>query len=337
MATAEQIDALAALIGELNAASELTLGKRMVPGRTETGFYAALATTGEGRPLGPGGLPMGSKGGKRTRVRSLRGGALCDNSYVSLAIDSAIIMAGAGAIAGAGYTGFAALQYYMRVYGLDAAVVSVITALYEALRATLSQVLIAGVAVAASGATVASSAFSMASATGSAVAATTPNVFTTLATLAPPILFGRYYRTGLSAREDALAILNTLNGQYAVLTAYTGAVTRSMTEKKTELERQIAATRAAINETYQRAVEAGTGAVTATTTSYAVIKARICALIDNVNGGITSISDIFPGLESSEIIIAGGNNRRRTGKKRASRKNKTNKRHKRKSHRRRHH
>jgi len=309
----EQVNALADLIGELNAASEITLGKRMVPGR-EPGFYSTLSETGEGRPIGPGGLPMGSKGGKRKRRRSLRGGAACDNQYVSLAIDSAIILAGAAAIAGTGYAGFASLQYFMGVYALDASVVSVVTALYNSFSATLNFALTSGSAAISAVGPMASSAMSTASAVASSAVSVAPSVLTTLARLSPGIVLGRYIGTGKSARDDAMAILNGLNAKYEAISNYSGAVTRSIAAKKTALEQQISETRERISQTYQAAAAAAQSASQSASSSYGSLKGKLCELVDKVATGAASAVDIMPGLEDAVIVISGGK-RRKTKKK----------------------
>lgn len=305
----EQVNALADLIGELNAASEITLGKRMIPGR-EPGFYSILSETGEGRPVGPGGLPMGSRGGKRKGRRSLRGGAACDNQYVSLAIDSAIILAGAGAIAGTGYAGFASLQYFMGVYALDASVISVITALYNSLNATLSFALTSGASVVSAVGPVASSATRVISTAASSAASVAPSVLTTLARLTPGVLLGRYIGTGISAREDAMAILNGLNEKYEAVKNYTGAVTRSIATKKAALEKNISETRERISQTYQSAAASAQSTSTSVSSLYGSLKEKLCELVDKVATGVASSVDIMPGLENAVIVISGGRKRK---------------------------
>jgi hypothetical protein len=320
----EQVNALADLIGELNAASEITLGKRMVPGR-EPGFYSSLAETGQGRPLGPGGFPMGSRGGKRRRRRSLRGGAACDNQYVSLAIDSAIILAGAAAIAGTGYAGFSTLQYFMGVYALDASVVSVVTALFNSFNATLSFALTSGSSVVSAVGPMASSAASAISIAASSASSTTGPVLTTLFRMGPAVLLGRYIGTGISAREDAMAILNGLNAKYESISNYAGAVTRSVAAKKAALEQQIAETRERISQTYQAAAASAQSTSQSVSSSYGSLKGKLCELVDKVAAGVISSVDIMPGLEDAVIVISGG-------RKRKTRKNRNTKKHKKRGH-----
>jgi len=331
-ASQEEINALADLIGELNAASEITLGKRMVPGR-EPGFYSTLSETGEGRPVGPGGFTMGSRGGKRKGRRSLRGGAACDNQYISLSIDSAIILAGAGAIVGTGYAGFASLQYFMSVYALDASVISVITALYNSLNATLSFALASGSSAVAVVGPVATSAMSAAAAVASSAVSVTPSVLTTLARLTTGILLGRYIGTGISAREDAMAILNGLNAKYEAVKNYTGAVTRSVAAKKAALEQNISETRERISQTYQSAAASAQSTSSAVSSLYGSLKAKLCELVDKVATGLASSVDIFPGLEDAVIVISGGR-KRKTKKMRSIKKSKKRKKNGRKTYRR---
>jgi len=308
--TPDQVAALTELVVELNAASELTLGKRLVPGR-EAGFYATLAETGEGRPLGPGGLPIGSKGGKRRRRRSLRGGVgACDSMFVRLAIDSAIILAGAAAIAGTGYLGIGALNSFMAAYSLDAASVAVTKALYESLTAALATTLEAAAGARAAAGPMTSSIASLAGTGFGAAATAAPSVLRSAAMLAPPMLFGRYFKTGLSAREDAMAILNGLYAQYDSLAQRTGAVTRSIAAKKDELMARIAETRAAVNDRYQSAVESGANASATTMASYADVRQRICDAIDRVASGAIGAVDALVGVDINEIIITGGKRRK---------------------------
>jgi len=114
----------------------------------------------------------------------------------------------------------------------------------------------------------------------------------------------------LSAREDAMAILNGLYAQYDSLAQRTGAVTRSIAAKKDELMARIAETRAAVNDRYQSAVESGANASATTMASYADVRQRICDAIDRVASGAIGAVDALVGVDINEIIITGGKRRK---------------------------
>ena len=121
-----KIDALLALTDELDIAEDI-LGKRNTPGRT-SGFYAGVIKA-------PGGFDTfsTSKGGKR---RKMRGGGLCeDNRFISLAIDSAIILAGATVAVGGAYIGINSLKTFMNAMNFDELIKSIIIAAYELIKA----------------------------------------------------------------------------------------------------------------------------------------------------------------------------------------------------------
>jgi hypothetical protein len=324
MAEDARTKALVDLIGELNAASELTLNLRMVPGR-EAGYHGEIHSGN----IVPSHLKYSGEGGRRKRRGAGNGPSgmtapesSCDNMYVSLAIDSAIILAGAAAVAGAGYGGFATLQYFMTVYSLNPAVVAVVTALYDALVVTLSALTSAG----SSAASAVGSLASAASAVGpvvitaaSGVASSTPPVITALVRLSPGIAIGRYIGTGKSAREDAMAILNGLNEKYASVRDYAGRVTRSISEKKTQLTSQITAAKQAIAATYVSAGESSATAVASVSAGYQVIKRKLCGVVDRVVAGVMVVSEIAGSL-NSELgdLSASSGGRRKTRRMRKS-------------------
>jgi len=333
----EKAQALAALIGELNAASELTMGKRMTPGRVP-GAFAGM----QGGPEeDDSDYEPGMAGGKR----KLRGGAACDNRYVSLAVDSAIILAGAAAIVGAGYGGLTTLQYYMTVYGLDAAISATITALYTTLTTTLSGIITTGSAAMGAVRTGLSTAAPVVGTAASAIGKAAGPSIEAVARMTPAMLLGRYLTIGFKAREDAMAILNSLNAQYTAITAYAGAMTRSMTAKKAALEEQIASVSASTRGAYESARVAVTGAATLTAAGYAAVKETICGVIDRVSNGTAAAGDAavaFSGILTAEFgevsgSMGGRHRKRRTRKNKnkgkKSRKGKSRK-NKRRSHRR---
>jgi len=332
----EKAQALAALIGELNAASELTMGKRMSPGRVEGAFAGMEGGPEEEDPD----YEPGMEGGKRR----LRGGAACDNRYVSLAVDSAIILAGAAAVVGAGYGGLVTLQYYMAIYGLDAATSAAITALYNTLASALSGAITAGSAAMGAAGTTLKAAAPVVGSVGSALGKVAGPAVGATVRAAPAMLLGRYLSIGFRARQDAMDILNALNAQYAAIADYTGAMTRSMTAKKAALEEQIASISASTRGAYESVRVAATSAATATSGGYAAVKAAICNFIDRVNAGAVDAADAalaFSGIFTSELgdisgSMGGRHKRRRTRKNKGkkSRKGKSRK-NKRRSHRRR--
>ena len=333
----EKAQALAALIGELNAASELTMGKRMSPGRVEGAFAGMEGGPEEEDPDYEPGMKIGGK-------RRLRGGAACDNRYVSLAVDSAIILAGAAAVVGAGYGGLVTLQYYMAIYGLDAATSAAITALYNTLASALSGAITAGSAAMGAAGTTLKAAAPVVGSVGSALGKVAGPAVGATVRAAPAMLLGRYLSIGFRARQDAMDILNALNAQYAKIADYTGAMTRSMTAKKAALEEQIASISASTRGAYESVRVAATSAATATSGGYAAVKAAICNFIDRVNTGAANAADAalaFSGIFASELgdisgSMGGRHKRRRTRKNKGkkSRKGKSRK-NKRRSYRRR--
>ena len=213
----EKALALAALIGELNAASELTMGQRMSPGREE-GYHAAIESG-----VVPSHLKYPGEGGKRKRKGAgnapsgMAAPSACEDRYVSLAVDSAIILAGAAAVVGAGYGGLTTLQYYMTVYGLDAAISATVTALYTTLTSALSGIITTGSAAMGAIGTGLSTAAPAIGRAASAIGSVAGPSAIALARMTPAMLLGRYLTIGFKAREDAMAILNALNAQYTAI------------------------------------------------------------------------------------------------------------------------
>lgn len=332
MAEDARANALADLIGELNAASELTLNLRMVPGR-ELGYHGALAS---GDYQVPQHLQYPSERGGRRKRRGAGNGpsgmaspeSSCDNIYVSLAIDSAIILAGAAAVAGTGYGGFATLQYFMTVYSLNPAVIAVVTALYDALVVTLSALTTVGSSAASAVGSIASAVGPVAMTAASGVASSAPPVITALVRLSPGIAIGRYIGTGKSAREDAMAILNGLNERYTSVTDYTGRVTRSISEKKTQLLGQITAAKQAIAATYVSASESSAAAVAGVSAGYQTIKRKLCSIIDKVVAGAMVVSEIAGSLNSElgDLSASSGGRRKTRRMRKGAKKSRKNRR-----------
>jgi len=339
----EKALALAALIGELNAASELTMGQRMSPGREE-GYHAAIESG-----VVPSHLKYPGEGGKRKRKGAgnapsgMAAPSACEDRYVSLAVDSAIILAGAAAVVGAGYGGLTTLQYYMTVYGLDAAISATVTALYTTLTSALSGIITTGSAAMGAIGTGLSTAAPAIGRAASAIGSVAGPSAIALARMTPAMLLGRYLTIGFKAREDAMAILNALNAQYTAITEYAGAMTRSMTTKKAELEEKIARVSASTRGAYESVRGAASSAAVSTAAGYAAVKNAICNFIDRVSIGAASIADAtlaFSGILTGELGDVSGSMGGRHGRKtrknkgKKSRKGKSRK-NKRRSHRRR--
>jgi hypothetical protein len=341
----EKAQALAALIGELNAASELTMEQRMVPGREE-GYHAAIESG-----VVPSHLKYPGEGGKRKRKGAgnapsgMASPSACNNRYVSLAVDSAIILAGAAAVVGGGYGGLTTLQYYMSVYGIDAATIAVINALYTTLSTTLNGIITTGSAVIGTIGTGLSAAAPVVGTAARGIGTVAGPTIEAVARMTPAMLLGRYLSIGFKAREDAMEILNALNAQYTAITEYAGTVTRSMTAKKAKLEEKISRVSASTRGAYESVRGAANSAAASTAAGYAAIKNAICNFIDRVNSGVSDASDAalaFSGILTGEIgdisgSMGGKYSKRRTrrnkNKGKKSRKEKSRK-NKRRSHRR---
>ena len=311
-----QQKALGDLLVEVDAVSQALYGRglRDTPGRTTPGFYSSFAS---GAGVVPSHLEypdQKKKGGGRRRQR---GGAVCDdNPWVKLAVDSAIILAGAAAVIGATYTGFVILQYYMKTYGLTASTVEIITALYNAFRTVFTNT-IPGLASVAAG---------LAGAVADVGAAAGSVAIRTVTPLAGPLVMKNLYYNGFAAVTDAAGIVQT---------AYTssrqsidGVLTRAMV-RKAEFERAIAAKsermQAALTQLKDSTIQGGF----ATAHRATRLSDKVCALIDNVAAGVIRTVDIA-GYIAQMLDVGpigpgqGGKYRKRTmhrsKKRRASRK-----------------
>ena len=311
--------ALGNLIGELDIAAEITLGQRLVPGRVLEGYHGDIASGN----LVPEHLKYpGERGGKRMNGKRMNGkrmngGGICeDNIYVRLAIDSAIILASAAVVVGVGYAGFATLQAFMNVYGLSPATISIIESLYNSLIATGGAILTSLYNVASSAVSIGQSLGTVATTAARGIYDSAGPVLTAFARAAPAIAAGRYIGTNRNAYEDAKNILDTLDAQYQAITSYTGAITRSMTEKKANIERQMASARDALKSTYENVKSGAESTVSKSSSLYLAIRTKICQLIDS---GIEAV-DITAGLEEAlaTINFEGGRRRRRTKKHKRS-------------------
>jgi hypothetical protein len=304
--------ALGNLIGELDVASEITLGQRLVPGRILEGYHGDIASG----LIVPEHLKYpGEKGGKRMNRKRMNGGGICEsNIYVRLAVDSAIILASAAVVVGVGYAGFATLKAFMNVYGLSQAIIAVIESLYNSLIATGGAILSSLYNVSSAAISVGQSVGTLGTTVARGIYASAGPILSAFARAAPAIAAGRYIGTNRNAYEDAKNILSTLDAQYKAISSYTGAVTRSMTEKKTNIERQIASARENLKTAYETAKSGAESAATKSSSVYTAIRTKVCQLIDR---GVASV-DITAGLEEAlaTINFEGGRRRRRTRKHR---------------------
>jgi hypothetical protein len=163
-------------------------------------------------------------------------------------------------------------------------------------------------------------------AVASGVASAGPPVLTTLVKLGPGIALGRYIGTGKSAREDAMAILNGLNEAYSEIANYAGRVTRSISDKKAQLDGKITAAKQAIAATYVSAGESASSASTGLSSGFAVIKSKICGLVDKIVAGGMVIAEIVGSLNSElgdlSATSSGGKRRTRRMQKKKQKKQK---------------
>jgi hypothetical protein len=292
----------------MDVASEVTLGQRLVPGRIIEEYHGKIAT---GKLVPQHKLYPGERGGKRMK---LVGGGICeDEPWVRLSIDAAIVLASAAVVVGIGYTGFATLQSFMSVYGLKESSIVIITSLYNSLIATGGTIFTAVYNMGSAAVPVAKSVGSMASSIVSGLYSSAGPVLSTFARAAPAIAIGRYIGTNKNAYEDAKNIISALDAKYKALASYTGAVTRSMTEKKETIQRQLTSAKQSLKTTYDNAKTNSEAVITKSSSYYLALRTKICQLLDS---GIASV-DISAGLEEAlaTINFEGGRRRRRSTKK----------------------
>jgi hypothetical protein len=311
--------ALDHLLVEVNAASEVLYGRglRDTPGRTTSGYHGDIAA-GKIVPshrLYPGEPDeFSKKGGGRRRQR---GGAACDdNQWVKLAVDSAIILAGAGAVIGATYTGFSVLNYYMSIFNVGPSVIAIVTALYDLCKTIITSTIPGLTSVATD----------LALAAGRAAVDVAPSLIKTIAPFVPVYL----YMNGRNAIGDAAGICRNIYRDSSE--AIEGVVTRSMA-RKAEFERAIAAksaqTQAALTHFKDSTIQGGF----ATAHRVTRLSDKVCALIDKVAASVAAgathtvnIADEIAAMLDVEPIGPGqgGKYRKRTmhrsKKRRASRK-----------------
>jgi len=268
-------EALKNLFAEVEAAAEVLYGRglRDVPGR-QPGYYKDVT-----KGTVPGHLKYNGEGGSRHKQR---GGALCDdNRWVRLAVDSAIVLAGAGAVVGASYSGFATLEYYMRIYEVGPAVTEIVTALYETLLNLMTE------SIPAAAGFVVSVARTGASAASAVISAASKLVKPAL----PAVALYRYFIQGESAVADAARVLDDVSRNAGASKQFVeGVMTRSMA-KKAELQASIAQktqeTRDALRGARDAVVQTGFQGLHKVRN----LKDIVCRLIDNVaRGGVVAIN-----------------------------------------------
>jgi hypothetical protein len=304
----EKAIALGNLIGEMDVASEVTLGQRLVPGRIIEEYHGKIAT---GKLVPQHKLYPGERGGKRMK---LVGGGICeDEPWVRLSIDAAIVLASAAVVVGIGYTGFATLQSFMSVYGLKESSIAIITSLYNSLIATGGAIFTTVYNMGSASVTVTTSIGSVGSTILTGLYSSAGPILSTFARAAPAVAIGRYIGTNKNAYEDAKNIISALDAKYKALASYTGAVTRSMTEKKETIQRQLTAAKESLKTTYDNAKTNSEAVITKSSSYYLALRTKICQLLDS---GIASV-DISAGLEEAlaTINFEGGRRRRRSTKK----------------------
>jgi len=307
----EKAIALGNLIGELDVASEITLGQRVVPGRIIEEYHSKIA---HGTLIPEHMKYPGEKGGKR---KKLVGGGICeDEPWVRLSIDAAIVLASAAVVVGVGYAGFATLQSFMGVYGLKEASIAIIKSLYNSLITTCGTIFTAVYNMGSAAVPVAKSFGAMASSIVSGLYSSAGPVLSTFARAAPAIAIGRYIGTNKNAYEDAKKLISALDAKYKALASYTGAVTRSMSEKKETIQRQLTAAKQSLKTTYDNAKTTSEAVITKSSSYYLALRTKICQLLDR---GIASV-DISAGLDEAlaTINFEGGRRRRSTKKTRRS-------------------
>ena len=208
--------------------------------------------------------------------KGMQGGGVCDNTYVRIAINAAILLG----LSGMGYMASSVLSFYSQAYGLGPvfdslleSIVNIASSLGEGVVHTTPSMVSAS----------ASAASSVASAIGTGVSSafnvlTSMGHFTSVA--APSFLAGRYFGTVMSASEDYNHTILALESSYATLKSYSGAVTRSMSAKMASLKEQIEALKTKGNETQQ----VFSNTASSVGGKYNEIISKLCAFLDDPVG-----------------------------------------------------
>jgi prefoldin subunit 5 len=233
--------------------------------------------------------------------KGMEGGAVCDNKYVRLAINAAIVLG----MGGMGYMAGSVLSFYTQAYGLGPVFESLLSSIVQ-MAGTLGE---GAIHTAPSMASAAASATSSAA---SAVASGVSGAFNILssmgqftATAAPVFAAGRYIGTGLSASEDYNNTIAKLEASYDALKSHSGAVTRSMSAKMESLKEQIEALKTKGSETQQGI----SNVASSVEGKYTEFITKICAFLDDPAG-------IGAAVEEGLSAGLGGGRRRKQRKSR---------------------
>lgn len=260
--------------------------------------------------------------------RLMRGGGVCeDNWVVKMAVDSAIVIGGIAASIGVSYKGYEALASFMSIFGLDKATVDSINAVYQIVKASSSVAYQVGASIIDVGSTGASAIGSavppVASAVGSVAAAGIK--------VSPFVALGRYIGTEQSALADLQSIYDSLVEQQAALQAYQGSITRSMSEKQTQLQVKLGEIKTAIDQ-YSEAAKTSAASISDTASrGFTNVQGVICNTIDSIKrtgedaeNAIMNALNPYYGLENIQITL-GGRRRKRSRKNKKSKKSKKSK------------
>ena len=268
-------------------------------------------------PKPPGFYKVG--GGKR----KMRGGGICeDNWVVKMAVDSAIVLGGIAASIGVSYTGYQALASFMTTFGLDQATIDSINAVYEIVKASSSVAY-------QMGASIIDVASSGASAIGSAVPPVARAVGSVAASgikVSPFVALGRYIGNEKSALQDLQTTYQFLLDKQTALQAYKGAITRSMSEKQTQLQEKLSEIQTTIDQYKASTTSTATSISETTSTGFINVQRTICQTIDsivstgkNAQEAMMNALNPYYGLENIQIAL-GGRRRKRSKKTKKSKK-----------------
>ena len=261
-------------------------------------------------------------GGKRKK-RKMRGGGVCeDNWVVKMAVDSAIVIGGIAASIEVSYTGYQALASFMTTFGLDQATIDSINAVYEIVKGSSSVAYQLGASI-----------IEVASTGASAIGSAVPPVARAVGSVAaagikvsPFVALGRYIGTEKSALIDLQGIYDSLVEQQDALQAYKGRITRSMSEKQTQLQVKLGEIQTVIDQ-YSDAAKTSAESISETTSrGFTNVQGVICNTIDaikrtgeNAQQAIKDALNPYYGLENIEITL-GGRRRKRSRKNKKSKK-----------------
>jgi len=249
-------------------------------------------------------------GGRKKRMRKMRGGGLCETNWkVKMAVDSAIVLGGIAASIVGTYAGYQALATFMTTFGLDKATIDSINAVYEIVKRSSSVAYQVGASIgSASASAIGSAVPPVASAVGSAVG----SIATVGVKIGPFVALGRYTGTEQSALADLQSIYNSLNTQQAALSEYTGRITRSISEKQAQLQEKMDEIQTKITQSRTAAATTVSSISDTTYSGFTNVQRAICNTIDRIKDTSTNAQeammaalDPFYGLENIEITLGG--------------------------------